>query len=151
MEKANLPFLKSGALCQIPNLGGMGQIFEARVCTHIPLIKRKCCSMLESLVQAYITTWHFFAYIGRNLANWSQSLIPVNTSQNKLCTPLPYTKTDLRHDSSIPKTCSYSESLFCCKTGQVLQLDLHNHIHSCVFAQACPNTFHIIHTNYPKP
>ena len=34
----------------------MGQIFEARIGTQTPLIKKKICSMLKDLVQAYNPT-----------------------------------------------------------------------------------------------
>ena len=101
------------------------------------------------LVQAYIHNLHFLASSRRNIVKHIPTLFPVNKSLSKLYTQVPYIKTELRHDSFIPHTSQYSESLFCCKTGQVLQTSSHNQFLSCVLSKRASNTYQSIHLRYP--
>ena len=109
-------FDKDTLYVKLHDLWSTSQIFEEKFGRQIPLIKRECCSMLESLVQAYITTWHFFAYIERKLAKILQLSSPVNTAKQKPCEHLPYTLTDLRHDSLTPHTSLNTKTPSYCKT-----------------------------------
>ena len=47
----------------------MGQIFEASICTQIPLIKKKICSMLWGIGQACIETCIFLLQVEETWQN----------------------------------------------------------------------------------
>ena len=107
------------------------------------------CNIQDGWYRPVRYTYTSLLHIQENLQNTTNFTFLLTQAKKKRCIQFPYIKTSLKHDPSTPESFSYSESLFCCKIGQVLQTSSHNQLLSCVLSKRVSNTFQSIHLSYP--